>query len=345
MIRIKIHEIEKHRNETSFRPYLLASNIFSDVGIEFTRGDTYDIAWVGQASIADKTLPLERSVEMGVRYCERIGGQYMIFDGQDSHSLIGTYDVLKHLDSNCLLFCKNTLLRDLNMYTVPTVNGRWYWPDGDPKYSIPEIDGVFDRVVLSGTNWLSTVPIRMYQYYGIPKPHDVAALFGYNLDKGTEHGIEHYQFYNAHRKRCVDALNRISGLDIQMIRDGVRLTPDEYYTRMFNSKIIVAPFGYGEIAPRDIEAACFGCVLIKPDMSHIQTIPNIYDSGTYVACKHDYSDLEEKIRMVLDNYDEYQHTLVTNMRSRFLELYTPQNVVRHIYNLFQNDLSDYFTDE
>ena len=43
MIKIKLYELEVHRNETTFRPFIMAQNIFKDVGIEFTNSDDYDM--------------------------------------------------------------------------------------------------------------------------------------------------------------------------------------------------------------------------------------------------------------------------------------------------------------
>ena len=53
MIRVSLLELDKHRNETSFRYYVVNQNLFRDVGIEFTTSDSYDYAIVGQASIID----------------------------------------------------------------------------------------------------------------------------------------------------------------------------------------------------------------------------------------------------------------------------------------------------
>ena len=51
MIKIKLYELDKHRNETTFRPFIKAQDVFKEVGIEFTTSDDYDYAWVGLASI------------------------------------------------------------------------------------------------------------------------------------------------------------------------------------------------------------------------------------------------------------------------------------------------------
>ena len=38
MIKIKLYELDKHRNECTFRPFLYAQNILREIGIEFTTG-------------------------------------------------------------------------------------------------------------------------------------------------------------------------------------------------------------------------------------------------------------------------------------------------------------------
>jgi glycosyltransferase involved in cell wall biosynthesis len=105
---------------------------------------------------------------------------------------------------------------------------------------------------------------------------------------------------------------------------------------MAHSKIVLAPLGYGEMAPRDIEAVSFGSILIKPDMSYIDSNPMWYEDGkTYISCKHDYSDLEEKIDYVLDNFNELQQTMIPYARQKFDELYTPENTAINVYNIFK----------
>lgn len=50
-----------------------------------------------------------------------------------------------------------------------------------------------------------------------------------------------------------------------------------------------------------------GAIVIKPDTSFVETIPDIYQNDiTYVPCKADFSDLKEKIQKVLDHWEEYR---------------------------------------
>jgi Glycosyl transferases group 1 len=73
-----------------------------------------------------------------------------------------------------------------------------------------------------------------------------------------------------------------------------RVDQQGYYKEMRSSRICISPFGYGELCWRDFEAILMGCLLVKPDMSHIRTEPNIFVPGeTYVPVSWDFSDLAE----------------------------------------------------
>lgn len=73
-----------------------------------------------------------------------------------------------------------------------------------------------------------------------------------------------------------------------------RVGQDEYYAEMRRSTICVSPFGYGELCWRDFEAILCGCLLVKPDMGHLETAPDIFVPGvTYVPVRWDYADLPD----------------------------------------------------
>ena len=99
----------------------------------------------------------------------------------------------------------------------------------------------------------------------------------------------------------------------------------------------MSPFGFGEMNPRDLLSAKFNSVLIEPDMSYIYSKPFIYEDGeTYIACKYDWSDLDEKIDYVLSNYDELRYKLVNNFKRRYIEEYRYENIALHLYDVFTN---------
>ncbi len=331
MIKIKLLEHEIHRNETTFRPFVFAQNTLREVGIEFTNSDDYDYAWVGQASIIDKKKSLQESIDKGLNFLSKLSGDYMIVDGQDATSLIGTVDVLR--ESNALLMLKNSYLKDFDLYKKGWMNGRMYWGSGE--YKVPDIDDLKPRLKLTGCNWLGTIQPKWLDYNS-SKKYDVSCMFSWGDIVNYEHDIQTNIPYDDHRRILLEKLEKT---DYNVVRRerGIRIPQTQFYQNMYESKIVMAPIGYGEMAVRDIESASFGSVLIKPDMSYIYSKPFVYEDGeTYIACKYDWSDVEEKIDYVLSNYEELQPHLTENMRKQFSEQYSHENLALHLYDIFRN---------
>lgn len=339
MIKINLYELDKHRNETTFRPFLLPEvvELFKEVGIQFTTTATsYDYAFVGQASIVDKSKSLKESVDLGLEYVSKITGDYFILDGQDSTSLIGTIDVFR--DSNAKLFLKNTYLKDFDLYKKSWANGRMYWGEGD--YSVPDIDELKPRMKLTGCNWLSTLGDQVQWYDFVKsedKQFDISCMFGYKSDETHyEYGNPVNNFYEIHRKelleKCVNTNHKVV-----TIKPNEKVDLQTYFNTMLQSKIITSPFGYGEMNPRDVHSAMCSAVLLEPDMSHISSKPFIYEEDeTYISVKYDLSNLEEKIDYILSDYDNIRERLVNNMRKKYDEEIKPEKIVLHFYNLLKN---------
>lgn len=97
----------------------------------------------------------------------------------------------------------------------------------------------------------------------------------------------------------------------------------KYYSELKKSKIVLSPFGWGEVCFRDFETIISGALLFKPDMSHLITFPNVYiPNETYVPLKWDGSDLLEKTEFYLNNekersriahnaYEQYKNEIVS----------------------------------
>ncbi len=75
-----------------------------------------------------------------------------------------------------------------------------------------------------------------------------------------------------------------------------------YFQEMKQAKIGVSPFGGGEIAYRDYEIFTCGAALLKPDMSSVETWPQLYiENKSYVAHRWDFSDIDERLDYLLSN--------------------------------------------
>lgn len=96
----------------------------------------------------------------------------------------------------------------------------------------------------------------------------------------------------------------VSMADLKLVSDpGVPYR--RYLAELCASKLCFSPFGYGEVSWRDYEAVLCGALLLKPDMSHCETWPDIFvPFETYVPIRWDFSDLEEKTRYYLAHESE-----------------------------------------
>jgi hypothetical protein len=72
-------------------------------------------------------------------------------------------------------------------------------------------------------------------------------------------------------------------------------------------------------------------------MGHLRSNPFPYiPNETYVPVKWDYSDLNEKIMTLLENYAMQQEFYVENMRQAYANGYAAQNLVIDTYNWISN---------
>ena len=86
-----------------------------------------------------------------------------------------------------------------------------------------------------------------------------------------------------------------------------RVSRRQYYNEMKQSKVVVSPFGWGEINNRDFEAFIYGNLLVKPSVEHLETYPKFFEEGkTYLPYKWDLSDMKEVITEAIENYPRYK---------------------------------------
>ena len=83
-----------------------------------------------------------------------------------------------------------------------------------------------------------------------------------------------------------------------------KLNRRSYLKELSQSQSVLSPFGLGEITLKDFEVFLSGACLIKPDMSHLETWPDLFlPSVTFASFKWDFNDLENIISFL---YDEPQ---------------------------------------
>lgn len=109
-----------------------------------------------------------------------------------------------------------------------------------------------------------------------------------------------------------------------------KLSRPAYFKEMSNSKICISPFGLGEITLKDFECFLTGTLLLKPNMNHMDTWPNLFENNqTCVFHSWDLDDVEEKIEWLL-SHDKERIEIAQNGQNRYLEHTIGKNAA-HIF--------------
>jgi len=218
------------------------------------------------------------------------------------------------------LYLKSQLLRDRSGYLQPLYGHRLYTDyyhrrhgveDDIPEWSTPVPDPAsLEKLRLSWNSGLADYslfgPYRMALYMRLPvrgllrfpapiavpggsRPHPVASRFATQYTRNTVG----WQRQRIHQKLTGHA---------QTGKISRRL----YFSELSKSKVVVSPFGFGEINYKDYEAILNGALLLKPDMSHLTTWPDLFEAGeTMLTHSWDLNDLLSVLEQAVGESDKY----------------------------------------
>ena len=264
MIKIKLTNWNKGRNEPTFRPFLLHHKLFYDIGIHFVENGSYDFEFIGMNEFIDKSLPLNESINKGLEYLNNKTNDYFLFDGSDSTSIMGGYEVFKK--SNAIYLFKSAKTT-IEQYSKPSPFNKWFFKgksDLDLKYSIdPKI---YDKIKLNGWNFGYYNPSYLdFNYSNNERSIDICAIYMGNHPENYCHKVRDDIPYTKHRTKAWEVLKSSKGISYETNK---RPFP-EFVDIMTKSKCTLSPYGQGELCFRDFEIIKYGSVMIKPNMEKV----------------------------------------------------------------------------
>lgn len=331
MIKIRLTDWRNGRNQITFS-YLLryAKSFYNDIGIQFIEDGSYDFEFIGMQNFIDKKVSLQESIDKGLEYLSNNTGDYFLFDGSDSTSLMGAYEVFSQ--SNAQYLFKPAIL-EREDYKIPTAFNKWFFGSGsdlDLSYDIPE--SIYDRIKLTGWNLGYSNPNYLIpDTLNLDRTIDVCAIYQGHHDECYDHGARNDIYYTAHRTTPWQILSKSN--NISYVTD--KRPFDEFANVMRKSKCTISPFGMGEFCFRDFEIIQYGSIMIKPDMSRVKTSPDIFiPYETYIPCNHDWSDLVEKIEWVKANPIKCKE-ITENARNIMKSSFTSENLSLYWYNMIK----------
>jgi hypothetical protein len=103
-----------------------------------------------------------------------------------------------------------------------------------------------------------------------------------------------------------------------------KIPKKNYLKTMRSSKAIISPFGWGEICYRDFETFISGAALIKPDMDHLDTWPNLYKKHkTYIPIPWKIEEWKDLIPEILTD-ENYLIEIAKNGQNAYKKVWSKQ---------------------
>ena len=189
----------------------------------------------------------------------------------------------------------------LNLSDIDRIKISWNVGIGDYRTFISEYNYFNHKILSLQTKIVGrkiNIPFYKFRYQKksiINRAYDIISCFNlYEDERNNEISL--------HRKQTLKIIESLKSK--YSIITGF-FPKHKYYKLLYESKIGISPFGWGEIGARDFEVFINGSLLIKPDMSHLQTFPNFFKPmKTYIPVAWNFEDLEEKILDLLDSEEK-----------------------------------------
>ncbi len=236
------------------------------------------------------------------------------------------------------VYVKKHVLRDRSAYAVPTRGDTnlsdWYgrhYGDELPQVHFPLPDGFLDKLVV-GPSFV-TAPYLLPRFRVAPSA-PAPARRAYDLHARLG-GVGARDWYEKMRADALDAVTRL---------EGCKVTPQTfvnkraYLRELGQSTLCFSPFGYGEVCWRDYEAVHAGATLLKPDMSHIETFPDVFvPHRTYMPLRWDFADLGDAVETLLSR-PALQRELAANAYETLHDYARDARFLDHLDRLFAPDV-------
>lgn len=265
------------------------------------------------------------------------------FDLSDSTSLLHP-QIIKYVD----IYSKSQLLKDKNLYKKKFYGNRIFTDFVFKKYKIVDAVKSYSLSINEKSikklriHWNSS--IGNYTYIGriLDKLYE-KSKFRMFLKTPVKYQIfkkKKNLFYNMNVKysRQTVAWYRESAFKNLNLEVPKRIKTYKYFIELEKSKVSLSPFGWGEINYRDFESFICGSLLVKPNMSHLETWPDLYQDKNYISYSWNGNDLMEKFKKIKKNYPYYSK-IAQNGRDFYFNQLQNDNLKKNIYKRLLNLIS------
>ena len=179
--------------------------------------------------------------------------------------------------------------------------------DGQPSWSAPITnDALLEKLVVSWNSGLADYsllgPVRMSLYEKLP----VSSLLSFPrrvVAPTSPRPIRlHARMGTTYDRASIGFQRRAVSAKLGPGISTKKLSRHAYLHELSRSRSVLSPFGLGEITLKDYETFLCGGCLIKPDMGHMETWPDLFQPGETVACfDWNLNDFDTVLTSLCDN--------------------------------------------
>lgn len=302
-------------------PLFINRNNFYDYGFKFRFFTPKNLPFdhvsncvIIDSRIKDGTNIKWSDVKSLIRKYKKEGRKVILFDSKDSPNLV--MDLLPEVD----YYMKKQLLKNRSLYEYGLIGGRLFTDyysqiiKGNPwesqKYQPSEYKNIFieneHKLMLSWNilmaidkfnsikDYLRFISIKSVNL-SYTKP-EIKREVKLNANFSTSYTNELVSLQRIYLNKFLNDFKLVSGNSCGIVPKSI------YIENLKRSNAIVSPFGWGEICYRDFEAFIYGSALIKPNMDHLDTWPNLYKPNkTYIPISWNSDKWENEFQEILND--------------------------------------------
>lgn len=265
------------------------------------------------------------------------------FDTTDSTGSLQT-EILNYVDS----YCKGQLLKNRKSYLKSFYGDRLYTDYIHKKFGVND-KKIQRSIPVKNREHLKKLKISWnsgladYSKFGPfwMKIYDYIPLnffLGFKKLRPLKKNINIHSRFGINYSKDTVAWQRKKITNLLINLDKKKLSRLQYFSELLRSKIVISPFGWGEITLKDFEAFLCNNLLFKPSMDHLDTWPNFFvNNKTYCSFSWDLSDFIKKLKDIEKNFPDYLD--IVNYGNQNYLKYASKNGAEKFVNHFSNILT------
>ncbi|WP_373493884.1 hypothetical protein, partial [Aquiflexum sp.] len=231
------------------------------------------------------------------------------------------FEVLPFID----ILYKRSIYTDKTNYQIEFAGNRLFTDYYSKKYSLESSPSITPYPKLEDVNELNKIKLAWnigFGYYPLSKTRNEIAKLLYKYFGGItlglmpktdyfKNGIPNPQIEKCQARFAYKGYRPSIGYQRKIFLESINDNPmflkgriplKDYNDEVKKVQALISPFGWGEVCFRDFEAVLNGALLVKPNMDHLNTYPNIFQENiTYLPINWDGSDLVETVENIFSN--------------------------------------------